>query len=134
MSVYFFQCQMHDGLLTPPLISTKLCTNHSWVKGMQVCANEGSHLFPKGDDNKKANIPGTLMKFKIFFFRTTVSISTKLGTKHPWMMGIHVCSNERPRPFPRGDNYEITKIHVHWQHLRKSSFLEQLEQFQLNLA
>ena len=93
---------MMDYLSPPPSpISTKLCTNHSWVKGMQVCANEGSHLFPKGDDNKKANIPGTLMKFKIFFFRTT------------WMMGIQVCSNKRPRPFPRGDNYEITNIHVH---------------------
>ena len=27
--------------------------------------------------------------------------------------GIQVCSNEGPRPFPRGDNYEIAKIH--WQ-------------------
>ena len=24
---------------------------------------------------------------------------------------IQVCSNEWPRPFPRGDNYEIAKIH-----------------------
>ena len=28
----------------------------------------------------------------------------KLGTKHPWVKGIHVCSNEGPRSVPRGDN------------------------------
>ena len=27
------------------------------------------------------------------------------------MKGIQVCSNEVPQPFPRGDNYEIVKIH-----------------------
>ena len=50
-------------------------------------------------------------KLKIFFSRTTKPISTKLGTKFPWVKGIQVCSNEGPRPFPRGDNYEIAKIH-----------------------
>ena len=39
-----------------------------------------------------------------FFSRTTLLISTKLGTKYPWMKGIQVCSNEGPHPFPRGDN------------------------------
>ena len=32
----------------------------------------------------------------IFFSRTTGPISTKLGTKHPWVKGIQVCSNEGP--------------------------------------
>ena len=41
----------------------------------------------------------------IFFSRTTGPISTKLGTKHPRVKGIQVCSNEGPHPFPRGDNY-----------------------------
>ena len=41
------------------------------------------------------------------FSRTTGSISTKPGVKHPWMMGILIVSNERPGLFPRGDNYEI---------------------------
>ena len=40
-------------------------------------------------------------------------ISTKLGTKHPWMKGIRICSMKGFRSFPRGDNYEIVKIH--WQ-------------------
>ena len=33
---------------------------------------------------------------KIFFSRTTGSISTKLCTKQPWVKGIQVCSNEGP--------------------------------------
>ena len=32
---------------------------------------------------------------------------TKLCTKHPWVKGIQVCSNEEPRPFPGGNNKEI---------------------------
>ena len=47
----------------------------------------------------------------IFFSRTTGPISTKLGTKHPWVKGIQIYSNEGPRSFPMGDNYEIAKIH-----------------------
>ena len=45
--------------------------------------------------------------------RTTKPISTKLGTKHPWVMRTQVSSNESPQPFLRGDNYmhEIAKIH-----------------------
>ena len=53
----------------------------------------------------------TLMNLKLFFSRTTELISTKLGTKHPWMKGIQVCSNEGLCPFPRGDNYKIAKIY-----------------------
>ena len=41
---------------------------------------------------------------KIFFSRTTGPISTKLGTKHPWVTWIQVCSNEGLCLFPRGDN------------------------------
>ena len=35
--------------------------------------------------------------------------STKLRTRCPWVYGIQVCSNERPHPFPMGDNSKITK-------------------------
>ena len=44
--------------------------------------------------------------------RTTRSISIKLGTKHPWVKGNQVCSNKGPCPFPRGNNYDIAKIHL----------------------
>ena len=47
----------------------------------------------------------------IFFSRITMLISNKLNTNFPWVMGIQVCSNEGPRLFPMGDNYEIAKIH-----------------------
>ena len=39
---------------------------------------------------------------KLFTFSSSSPeplISTKLGTKHPWVKGIEVCSNEGPRPF-----------------------------------
>ena len=52
----------------------------------------------------------------MFFSGTTGQISTKLGTMHPWVEGIRVCWNEGPRLFPRGDDYEIVKIH--WQNLK----------------
>ena len=46
-----------------------------------------------------------------FFSITTGPILTKLGTKHPWVKQIQVCSNEGPFPFPRGDNCKIVKLH-----------------------
>ena len=79
------------------------------MKGIQVCSNEGSHPFPRGDDYEIAKIPWR--NLKIFFTIPTGPISTKLGTKYPWVKGIHVCSNEGPNPSPRGDNNEIAKIH-----------------------
>ena len=83
-------------------ILTKLSTKYHWVKGIQVCSNEGPCPFPKGNNYKKAKIHW--QNFIIFFSRTTGPISTKLGTKHPLMMGIQVCSNKGPRLFPRGDS------------------------------
>ena len=46
-----------------------------------------------------------------FFFRTAVPNSTKLDTKHSWVMGIQVSSNEGPCPSPKGDNSEIVKLY-----------------------
>ena len=53
---------------------------------------------------------------KIFFSRTSVPISTKLCTKHPWVKGIKNSSNEGPHPFPKGENYELVKIN--WRNLK----------------
>ena len=93
--------------ITTKPISTKLSTKHPWMKGIQVCSNEGPCPFPKGDNYEIVKIHW--WNVKVFFSRTTGPISTKLCTKHPWVKGIQVCSNEGPRPFPRGDNYEIAK-------------------------
>ena len=47
----------------------------------------------------------------IFIFsRTTGPISAKLGTKHPLVKEIQVCSNEGPYPFPRGYDNKIGKF------------------------
>ena len=32
------------------------CAQHPWVKGIQVCSNEGSRPFPRGDNNVIAKI------------------------------------------------------------------------------
>jgi hypothetical protein len=42
-----------------------------------------------------------------FFSRTTGPILTRLGTNHPWVKGIQVCSKEGDSPSPRGDNSQI---------------------------
>ena len=61
------------------------------------------NFVPKG--RQLGNNKNTLKTLKkIFFSLTTELISTKLGTKHPWVKGIQVCTNELPRPFPRGAN------------------------------
>ena len=90
-------------------ISTKLGTKYSWVKGTQVYSNEGPHPLFKG--RLLRNSENTLTNLKIFS-RTTCPISAKLDTKHPWVKGSQVCSNEGPCPFPRRANNEIAKIHL----------------------
>ena len=44
------------------------------------------------------------------------TISTKLSTKHHWVKRIPVCLNQGSRPFPRGDNNEVDKIH--WRYFK----------------
>ena len=51
-----------------------------------------------------------------FFSRTAGPNSTKLGTHHPWVKGLQVCSNEGPGLLQRGDNHENAKIG--WCHLK----------------
>ena len=84
------------------------------MKGIQVCSNEGPRPFPRGDNYEIVKIHW--QNLKIFFSRTTGPILTKLGTKHHWVKGFQVCSNEGPCPFQREDNYEIVKIH--WRNLK----------------
>ena len=45
----------------------------------------------------------------IFFSRTTGPISIKLGTKHPWVARIQICSNKGLLPFLREDNNKNSK-------------------------
>ena len=50
-------------------------------------------VFQKGDNYKITKIHW--QNLKIFFSRTTEPILTNLGTKHPWVRGIQVSSNEK---------------------------------------
>jgi hypothetical protein len=45
-----------------------------------------------------------------FFSRTVGPILTRLGTNHPWVKGIQVCSMEGDSTSPRGDNSKRVKI------------------------
>ena len=67
------------------LISIKLNAKYPWLKGIQVCSNEGSRPFPRRDNYEIAKIHWQY--FKIFSYRTTGSIWTKLGRKRPWVKG-----------------------------------------------
>ena len=74
------------------------------MKGIQVCSDESPFPFPRGDNYEIGKIQ--LQNLKIFYSRTTGPISTKLGTKHPWVKGIQVYTNEVLSLFPRGDNFK----------------------------
>ena len=50
------------------------------------------------------------------FLKNLVLQNLLANFNQPWHKaslgeGDSICSNEGPRPFPRGDNYEIAKIH-----------------------
>jgi hypothetical protein len=47
---------------------------------------------------------------KIFFSRTSRSISMKLDTNYAWVKGILNCPNKGPGPLQRGDNYKNAKM------------------------
>jgi len=60
---------------------------------------------------------------KIFFSRTTCSISAKVGRKDAWRMGIQICSNKRAGAFWGPIRGKIRKILIN---LEKSSSHEPL--------
>ena len=74
-------------------ISSKFGTKHYWVKGIQVCWKEGPRPIPRGDNYKLGKICWQNLKI---FSRTIVPNLIKLGTKHPWVKGIKVCSGKEP--------------------------------------
>ena len=58
-------------------ISLRLCTKNSSVNMIQVCSSERSHLFPQDSTNTFDDF------LRIFFLKSTESVSSKLGTKYP---------------------------------------------------
>ena len=65
-------------------ISAKLSNNHHKVMEIQVRLKEGPRPFPKGDNYEIAKVHYSSLKI---FSRTTMSISTKLGTAYPRVKG-----------------------------------------------
>ena len=78
-------------------------------RGIQVCSNEGLPFY-KGDNYQIAKIHWQNLK-NLLLLNHWAIVSTKVSTMHPWVKGIQICSNEGPRPFPSGNNYQIVKIH-----------------------
>ena len=73
--------------------------NQTWHKSSCGKGNSSTFkwtvsLFLRGDNFKIVEIHW--QNFKIFFSRTTRPLSTNFGTKHLWVKGIQVCSNEEP--------------------------------------
>ena len=77
--------------------STKLGTHHPWVKGLQVCSNEGPGPLQRGDNHENAKIGWCHLK--IFFSRTTGPGKLKFIWKLPDIVEIQVCSNHDPRGY-----------------------------------
>ena len=46
----------------------------------------------------------------------------QLQAVHPWVMRVQVYSNEGPRPFSRGDNYEMEKFSIRLLQNRWANF------------
>ena len=99
-------------------ISTKLGTEHSWVKGIQVCSSQGPCPSPRGDNSKIVKLYLKYLKifcrslfkwrathfsrgdnlwnckiileilFKSYFSNTSGPVLTKFGTKYSWVKGI----------------------------------------------
>jgi hypothetical protein len=78
------------------------------MKENQVCSNKGPGPLQRGNNCKNVKMGWVHLKI---FSRTTGPILTGLGTNHPQVVGIQICTLEEDIPSPRGDNSERVKIH-----------------------
>jgi hypothetical protein len=76
------------------------------MKENQVCSNKGPDSLQRGDNHKNVKMGWVHLEFLILFSRTTGPILTRLGTNHPWVEEIQVCSSKGDSTSPRGDNSE----------------------------
>jgi hypothetical protein len=79
-----------------------------------VSLKEGDSTSPMGDNSERVDIHRTFLK--IFFSRTSRPKSIKLGTNHPLLKRIQVCSNKGPGPLQTGDNHR--NVRKGWSHLK----------------
>jgi hypothetical protein len=59
---------------TGPIL-TRLVTNRPWMKGIQVCTNEGYRPSPRGDDSERVKMHWIFFKI---FSRTSIQIQSNL--------------------------------------------------------
>ena len=59
----------------------------------QICSNEGPHLFSRRDNYEIAK---SLTKLRNLILQNRWANFNQMGTKHPWVKGIQVCSIEEP--------------------------------------
>ena len=64
-----------------------------------LVSNKGQGPLLRGDNYKYVKMGWSHLK--IFSSRSTGPILTRLGTNHPWVKGIQVCSKEEDSPSPR---------------------------------
>ena len=81
-------------LLWFKIISTKLGTEHTCGKRIQVCSNEGPRPFPTGDNNKIAK---TLTNFLNLLQNHWTNFNQ---TWHKASLSEEFCLNEEASPFP----------------------------------
>ena len=93
-------------------ISTKLGTTYYWVKGIEVCSNEGPALFLEEIITKYRIYIKTLRKSS--YPEPLCQFQTKLDTKHSSLF------KWRAPSFSQGDKYEIAKIR--WRNKKKILF------------
>jgi hypothetical protein len=77
------------------------------IKGIQVCSNKRSGPLQRGDNHTNVKMGWSHLKI---LSRTNRPILTRLGTYHPRVMEIQVCSKKGDSPSPRGDNSKRVKM------------------------
>ena len=85
-----------------------ISTKHPWVRGIQICSNEGPHPFPRGDTKFSES---TLTKFKNLLQNHWANVNQSWHNASLGKRDLRFFLNEGSRPFPRGNYYEIAKIH-----------------------
>ena len=79
------------------------------------CLNEGPLIFPREDNYERVKIHWQFKKNLLLQNHCANFNQTIIGTNRPRVKDILFNLNEGPLLFPRGDAYEIVKIH--WQNL-----------------
>ena len=104
-------------------ISINPDTKHPWMKEITFPLSEGSHPFQgdiiakkkkyNNEIKKKNSSPEQLANFHEPWYKASLGgpMSPKLITKHLWVKGNYVCSDEGSCPFPSGDYNKKAKIH-----------------------